>query len=74
MAKNGKRQGKKRRFHEIDQKKDNTAKSRTTKMIVDFCVEEAGSIKPFAIKEKEKVQVTTRLSLGQMLMFAKLCL
>ena len=43
-------------------------------MIVDFCVEEAGSIKPFAIKEKEKVQVTTRLSLGQMLMFAKLCL
>lgn len=33
-------------------------------MIVDFCAEEAVSIKSFAIKEKQEVQVTSRLLLN----------
>ena len=43
-------------------------------MIVDFCDEEAASIKSFATKEKEKIQVTTKFLSGKMLMFAKLSL
>ena len=43
-------------------------------MIVDFCAEEAASIKSFAVKEKEQVKFTTRFLSGKMLMFAKLSL
>ena len=74
MTEHRKRQGKKRVFHKIDEKIDNAAKSRTTKMIVDFCAEEAVFFKSFAITEKEKVQVTTRFLSGKMLMFAKFSL
>ena len=45
MTEHRKCQGKKRVFHKIDEKIDNAAKSRTTKMIVDFCAEEAVSFK-----------------------------
>ena len=43
-------------------------------MIVDFCAEEAPSIKSLALKEKEHVKVKTRFLSGKMLMFAKLSL
>lgn len=45
--------GKKRAFHNIDNKTNQVSKSRTTKMIVDFCPEDSVSIKSFAIKEKQ---------------------
>ena len=36
-------------FFEIEEKIENVLKSRTTKMLVDFCTEESASIKSFAI-------------------------
>ena len=59
-------------FHEINDKIDQVSKSRTTKMIVDFCAEEAASIKSFGVKERQELQVTTRFLSGKILMFAKL--
>ena len=56
----------------MGEKIDHVSKSRTTKMIVDFCAEESVSIKSFAVKEKQEVQVTNRFLFGKMLMFAKL--
>ena len=61
-------------FYEINQKIEKSAKSKTTKMIVDFCAEEAASIKSFAVKEKQEVKITPRFLSGKMLMFAKLSL
>ena len=58
-------QGIKRAFYEIDQKIENVAKLKATKMIVDFCAEEAVSTKSFAVKEKQEVQVTTRFLSGK---------
>ena len=72
MKENKKHSGAKRAFHDNGGKKDHVSKSRTTKMIVDFCAEESVSIKLFAVKEKQEVQVTTRFLFGNMLMFAKL--
>ena len=69
-----KRLGKKRAFHNIADKIDQLSKSRTTKMIVDFCVEDSASIKSFAVKEKKEVGATMRFLSGKMLMFAKLSL
>ena len=74
MEQHKKRSGKNRVFHKINDKIDQVSKSRTTKMIVDFCAEEAASIKSFAVKERQEVQVTTRFLSGKMLMFAKLSL
>ena len=59
------RQGKKRTFYEIDQKIKNAVKLKTTKLIVDFCAEEAVSTNTFAVKEKQEVQVTTVFLLGK---------
>ena len=59
------RQGIKRAFYEIDRKIENVAKLKATKMIVDFCAEEAVSTKSFAVKEKQEVQVTTRFLSGK---------
>ena len=39
-----KKTGKKRTFYQIEKKVENTPKSTTTKMIVDFCAEDLGSI------------------------------
>ena len=69
-----KRLGKKRAFHNIADKIDQLSKSRTTKMIVDFCVEDSASIKSFAVKEKKEVGATMRFLSGKMLMFGKLSL
>ena len=66
--------GKKRQLSEINQKIEKSAKSKTTKMIVDFCAEEAASIKSFAVKEKQGVKIAPRFLSGKMLMFAKLLL
>ena len=48
-----KRAGEKRSFYNVDDKIDHVAKSKTTKMILDFCVDESVSIKSFAAKEKK---------------------
>ena len=69
-----KRSGTKRAFHDIGDKIDHVSKSRTTKIIVDFCAEESVIIISFAVKEKQEVQVTIRFLSGKMLMFAKLSL
>ena len=49
-----KRSDKKKAFHSIDDKIDQLSKSRTTKTIVDFCVEDSIIIKSFAVKEKRR--------------------
>ena len=56
MAAHKKLIGKKRTFYEIEQKIDNVLKSKTTKVIVDFCAEESASIKSFAIKTMTKLR------------------
>ena len=43
-------------------------------MAVDFCAEESVRTKSFAVKEKQELQVTTRVLSGKMLTFAKLSL
>ena len=43
---------KKKTFYEIEKKVENTLKSKTTKMIVDFSSQQSASIKPVAIKKK----------------------
>ena len=50
-----KQTGKKGSFYNIDDKIDHVAKPKTTKMILDFCVDESVSIKSFAVKEKKEV-------------------
>ena len=69
-----KKVGKRRIFFEIEEKTENVLKSRTTKMLVEFCAEESASIYLIAIKEKDQVKITTRLLSGKMLMFPKLSL
>ena len=69
-----KRSDKKKAFHSIDDKIDQLSKSRTTKTIVDFCVEDSIIIKFFAVKEKKEVGATTRFLYGKMLIFAKFSL
>ena len=71
MEEHKKRSGKTRVFHDIDDKIDLVSKSRTKKITVDFCAEETATIKSFAMKEKQEVQVTTTFLSGKMLMFAK---
>ena len=73
MEEHKKRTGQKRDFHDIANKIDQVSKLRT-KIIVDFCAEEAVSIKSFVVKERQEMQVTTRFLSGKMLMFAKLSL
>ena len=51
MNKHGKKIGKKRPCRNIEDKIENVLKSKTTKMINYFSVEESASIKPFAIKK-----------------------
>ena len=41
--------GKKRTCNNIDDKIENALKSKTTKILIDFCIEESTSIKSFAI-------------------------
>ena len=48
-----KRAEEKRSFYNVDDKIDHVAKSKTTKMILHFCVDESVSIKSFAAKEKK---------------------
>ena len=74
MCAHRKKAGKKRTFYEIEKKLENTLKSKTTKMIVDFCSRELASIKSFAIKKNNQVKVATRFLSGKMLMFTKLSL
>ena len=69
-----KQTGKKGSFYNIDDKIDHVAKPKTTKMILDFCVDESVSIKSFAVKEKKEVEAKTRFLSGKMLMLAKLSL
>ena len=69
-----KRTGKKTFFYNIDDKIDHVAKSKITKIILDFCVDESVSIKSFAVKRKKQVRTTTRFLSGKVLMFAKLSL
>ena len=71
MEEHKKRSGKTRVFHDIDDKIDLVSKSRTKKITVDFCAEKTATIKSFAMKEKQEVQVTTTFLSGKMLMFAK---
>ena len=53
MSAHRKKTGKKKKtFYEIEKKVENTLKSKTTKMIADFCSQELASIKSFAIKKK----------------------
>ena len=66
--------GKKTAFQKIDDKTEQLSKSRTTKMIVDFCAEDSVSIKSFAAKEKKEMEAASRFLSGKMLMFAKLSL
>lgn len=73
MEEHKKRTGQKRDFHDIANKIDQLSKLRT-KIIVDFCAEEAVCIKSFVVKERQEMQVTTRFLSGKMLMFAKLSL
>ena len=47
-----KRTGQKREFRDIADKIDQVSKLRTMKMMVDFCAEEAVSIKSFGVKKK----------------------
>ena len=49
-----KRSGKKRAFHNINDKINQVSKSRTTKKIVDFFAEDSVSIKSFAMKKNER--------------------
>ena len=49
-----KRKLKKRAFYDIEQKVENVLKSKTAKMIVDFCAEESASVESFAIKRITK--------------------
>ena len=69
-----KRRGKKGSFYNIDDKIDHVAKSKTTKMILGFYVDESVSIKSFAVKEKKEVEAKTIFLSGKMLMLAKLSL
>ena len=49
-----KRTGKITSLYNIADKIDHVAKYKTTKMILDFCVDESVSIKSFAVKEKNR--------------------
>ena len=69
-----KRRGKKGSFYNIDDKIDHVAKSKTTKMILGFYVDESVSIKSFAVKEKKEVEAKTIFLSRKMLMLAKLSL
>ena len=46
--------GKKRTYNDIKDKIENVLKLRTTKILIDFIVEESASIKSFAIKKTTK--------------------
>ena len=41
-------------------------------MMIDFNDQESASIKPFAVKKKQKINVTTRFMSRKLLMFANL--
>ena len=43
-------------------------------MILEFNNHESASIKPFTVKKRDHIKVTTRFLSGKMLMFAKLSL
>lgn len=53
MEEDKKRTGQKRDFHNIADKTDQVSKLRTTKMMIDFCAEEAVSIKSFGVKKRQ---------------------
>ena len=58
----------------IYKKIENTIKSKTAKMIIDFNCLDSVSIETFAIKKNDNVKLTTRFLSGKILMFAKLSL
>ena len=64
----------KRKFQDIDSKVADAVDSRKTKMILEFNNWESASIKSFAVKERNHINVTTRFLSGKMLMSTKLLL
>ena len=64
----------KQRFFDIDEKIENSIKSKETKMMIDFNCVESASIQSFAIKRKDNIKLITRFLSGKMLMFATLSL
>ena len=65
---------KKRKFKKGDEKISDCLDPRKTKMVIDFNDRESASIKSFAVRERDKIKVTTRFRSGKLLMFAKLSL
>ena len=55
-----KRNNKKRKFFDIDQKIQNSIKSKITKMLIHFNCLELASIQSFALKKNYNVKLTTR--------------
>ena len=51
MNEHKKKIGKKRTYNDIKDKIENVLKLRTTRILIDFSVEESASIKSFAIKK-----------------------
>ena len=73
MNKYKRKNNKKCKFLNIDQKIENSTKSKTKKMLIDFNCLESASIQSFAVKN-DKVRFKTRFLSGKMFMFAKLFL
>ena len=59
--------GKKRTYNNIEDKIENALKSKTTKILIDFSIDESTSIKSFAILKKDQIKITTRFLSGKCL-------
>lgn len=67
MNEHKKKTGRRGTFYHIEDKIESALKSRTTKMLIDFDVEESVSIKSLALKKNDPVKITTRFLAEKML-------
>ena len=67
MNKHKKKIGKRRTFFYIEEKLENVLKSRTAKMLVDFCTHSQ-------LKNFDQIKISTRFLSGKMFILAKLSL
>ena len=67
MNKHKKKIGKRRTFFYIEEKLENVLKSRTTKMLVDFCTH-------LQFKNFDQIKISSRFLSGKMFILAKLSL
>ena len=62
------------KFHNAEQKIEQTTKLKKKKVTVEFNYQESTLIKLFAVQKSDQVKLTTRFLSGKILMFAMLSL